>query len=186
MSTKQITGNLNGVPVQKVMDTIRAIRQDPELARFEFRATNKWLTGGHNRSTISDFYGARQEDTSRAQPFVLDADEPDVLAGEDRGANPVEFALHALVACLTSSMVYHAASRGIEIESVESRIEGDIDLRGFLGLSDEVRNGYENIRVSFEVKSDASAEQLAELASFSPVLDTIRNPVNVSLNVRKA
>jgi uncharacterized OsmC-like protein len=114
---------------------------------------------------------------------VLDADEPPVLLGEDQGANPVEFVLHALAACLTTSMVYHAAARAIRIESIESRLEGDLDLRGFLGLSKDVRPGYQNLRVNFTVKSDAPAETLRELTQFSPVFDMMTNPVPVAISV---
>ena len=127
------------------LGTIRAIAQAPTLATFTFRAQNQWMGGGHNRSTIQGFYGAGQEDTSRKSTFVMDNDEPDVLLGTDQGANPVEYVLHALAGCLTTSLVYHAAAKGIRIDAVESRLEGDLDLRGFLGMSDEVRNGYDNV-----------------------------------------
>ena len=142
------------------------------------------MTGGHNCSTIQDFYGAGGEDTTRTAPFMLDADEPPVLLGGDKGANPVEDVLHALAACMTTSMVYHAAARGIEIQSVKCNPEGDLDLRGFLGLDPSVRKGYQGIRVRFDVQSNATAEQLAELAQFSPVRDIISNPVPVALEIR--
>ncbi|MHC4415263.1 MAG: OsmC family protein [Planctomycetota bacterium] len=177
---------VNGVDVNRLLDTIDQIKKEPGLASFKFRAKNQWLGSTRNRSTIKEFYGAGQEDQTRTEPYVFDADEPPILLGEDKGANPVEYVLHALAACLTTTMVCHAASRGIEIESVESQLEGDIDVRGFLGLSDSVRKGYENIRVTFRVKSDAGPEKLAELAKFSPVFDTISNPVNVSVNIEKA
>jgi uncharacterized OsmC-like protein len=176
---------VNGVNVDQLAETIRAIEDTPSLAKFKFRAQNEWLDGGHNQSTIKDFYGAGREDTSRKEPFVFDADEPAVLLGEDRGANPVEYVLHALAACLTTSLVYHAAARGITIDEVESELEGDIDLQGLLGLSDKVRKGYQNIRVNFKVKSDAPAETLQELCKFSPVYDIVSNPVPVSLQVEK-
>jgi uncharacterized OsmC-like protein len=163
--------------------TIHAIQQNSGLAAAQFRTVNRWVNGGHNRSMIQGFYVAGQEDTTRAVPFVLDADEPPVLLGNDRGANPVEFVLHALAACLTTSLVYHAAARGIRIESVESKLEGDLDLQGFLGLSDHVRRGYKDIRVHFIVESDASAEQLQELTKFSPVYDIVSNPVPVSISI---
>lgn len=178
---------INGVKVDQLFETINAIGKNPDLAHFKFRASNKWINGGHNRTTIRDFYGACQEDTSRAQAFVLDNDEPAVLLGEDNGANPVEFVLHALAGCLTTSLVYHAAARGIRIEEVESKFEGDLDLRGFLGLSDQVRNGYENIRVTFRIKADAPEETLQELCELaqqrSPVFDTLTRPVPVSVKL---
>lgn len=183
MSEATMSGVINGVDVDRMGATIQAVQKNPGLAAFQFRAKNQWITGGHNRSTIQSFYGAGQEDTVRTVPFVLDADEPPVLLGKDEGANPVEFVLHALAACLTTSLVYHAAARGIRIDSVESKLEGDLDLQGFLGLSDEIRRGYKEIRVNFSIKSDASAEQLKELTKFSPVHDIVSNPVPVSISI---
>jgi uncharacterized OsmC-like protein len=174
---------MNGVNVTGVIDTIKAIEADPELARFQFRARNTWIDGGHNRSTIQGFYGCRREDASRTEPFVLDADEPPVLLGQDSGANPVEFILHALAGCLTTTMVYHAAARGIAIGAVDSALEGDLDLRGFLGISDQVRKGYQGIRVIMRIKSEATPEMLRELAQFSPVYDVVSRSVPVDVVV---
>jgi uncharacterized OsmC-like protein len=174
---------VNGVNVTGIFETIDAVKADTELAKFQFRASNTWIDGGHNRSTIKGFYGCRAEDETRSEPFVLDADEPSVLLGQDRGANPVEFVLHALASCLTTSMVYHAASRGIVIEAVDSTLEGDLDLRGFLGISNTVRKGYQRIRVRMRVKTDASPQKLRELAQFSPVYDVVSNSVPVEVVV---
>ena len=145
--TKQSHGTLNGVEVDRLVGTIDAIEKSPGLGKFKFRARNRWLSGGHNRSTIKGFFGAGQEDESRKQEFALDNDEPDVLLGKDAGANPVEYVLHALAGCITTNVVYQAAAQGISLRSVESRLEGDLDLRGMLGLAD-VRCGYENVRVA--------------------------------------
>lgn len=183
MSHTTMSGVINGVDVERLGQTVQAVQQNPSLGASQFRAVNRWINGGHNRSTIKSFYGAGQEDTTRTKPFVLDADEPQVLLGKDQGANPVEFVLHALAACLTTSLVYHAASRGIHIESIESKLEGDLDLQGFLGLSDQVRRGYKQIRASFTVKSNASAKDLEELTKFSPVFDIVSNPVPVSIHI---
>jgi len=183
MSQAILNGVINGVDTDRMGATIEAVQNNPILATFQFRAKNRWITGGHNRSTIQSFYGAGQEDNIRTTPFVLDAAEPPVLLGNDEGANPVEFVLHALAACLTTSLVYHAAARGIRIESVESTLEGDLDLQGFLGLSDQVRRGYKEIRVNFTIKTDATAEQLKELTKFSPVHDIVSNPVPVSISI---
>jgi len=183
MSHTTVSAVINGVDVDRLGQTIQAIRQVPALGESQFRARNRWINGGHNRSTIQGFYAAGQEDASRSKPYVLDADEPLVLHSTDKGPNPVEFVLHALGACLTTSMVYHAAARGIRVESVESTLEGDLDLQGFLGLSDEVRPGYKEIRVHFTVKSDASPEELRELTKFSPVHDIVTNKVPVSISV---
>lgn len=182
---------VNGVDVGRLRDTVAAVREEPAIARFVFRADNRWLDGGHNRSTIRDFYGACREDRSRGDAFVLDNDEPDVLLGTDRGANPVEYVLHALAGCLTTSLVYHAAARGIRVHAVESTLEGDLDLRGFLGIDERVRNGYQGIRVAFRIAADASDEELEELARLaqarSPVCDTVTRPVPVTVTVaRKA
>ncbi|KAA2286295.1 OsmC family protein [Arenimonas fontis] len=175
---------INGVDTDALFATIDAVKADPGLAEFQFRADNRWLDGGHNRSTIKGFRGCRQEDQTRTAPFVMDADEPPVLLGRDAGANPVEYVLHALAACLTTTMVYHAAARGIAIRGIESRLEGDLDLRGFLGLDDTVRKGYREVRVLFDVDSDASPEVLRELAKYSPVYDIVSNSLPVKVQVR--
>ena len=173
----------NGVNVTALFNTIEAVKHDAQLGDFRFRASNHWIDGGHNRSTIQGFYGCRDEDSSRTQTFVMDADEPAILLGEDKGANPVEFILHALAACMTTSMVYHAAARGIEIKGVESSLEGDLDLRGFLGISDEVRKGYHQVRVNFKVRCDTDVSLLRELAQFSPVYDIVSNSLPVEVNI---
>lgn len=174
---------MNGVNVEQMITTVKAVQEKPALAKFQFRAQNRWISGGHNRTTVKNFYGAGQEDWARLHPFVLDADEPPILLGEDMGANPSEHLLTALAACLTTSLVYHAAARGIRIDAVRSELEGDLDLRGFLGGSDEVRKGFQGIRVKFIVESDATAEQLQDLCKYSPVLDVVRNPVPVSIEL---
>jgi len=182
--------SVNGVDVAQLFETIDAVTLDPGLASCEFRARNEWIDGGHNRTEVQGFYAAGQEDTSREQPFVFDADEPPVLLGENKGANPVEYLLKALAACLTTSMVYHAAARGIEIEGVRATLQGDLDLRGFLGLDDNVRNGYRQIRVDFEIDGDLSDEEKEELCrlaqSRSPVFDTVTNPVAVEVGLANA
>jgi uncharacterized OsmC-like protein len=178
---------MNAVNLDQLFGTINAIRETPGIASFKFRNSNRWINGGHNRSTIKDFYGAGKEDTSRAEPFVVDNDEAAVLLGEDHGPNPVEYALNALAGCLTTSLVYHAAAQGIRIDEVESTYEGDLDLHGFLGLSDEVRNGFQNIRVTFKIKADAPPEKLEELLLLaqkrSPVFDIVSNPVPVTVRL---
>jgi uncharacterized OsmC-like protein len=183
MSQTVINETINGVNTERMGATVQAVQQQPALATFRFRASNTWINGGHNRSTIKSFYGAGAEDSVRTKPFAVDAAEPPVLLGEDQAPNPVEFVLHALAACLTTSLAYHAAARGIRIESLESQLEGDLDLRGFLGLSGDVRKGFQQIRARFTIKADASKEQLEELTKFSPVYDTIANPVPVSISI---
>ena len=187
MAVKTMDPVRNGVDTSVLFGTLDAIKGQPELARFQFRARNRWIGGAHNRATVRDFYGAGQEDTSRATAFVLDAGEPAVLVGSDTGPNPAEMLLSALSACLTTSLVYSAAARGVHLTRVESTLEGDIDLRGALGLSDEVRNGFEAIRVTFRVEGDAPAEKLREVVAQgqrrSAVFETITNGVPVSVNV---
>jgi uncharacterized OsmC-like protein len=179
---------INGVNVDQLVGTVNAIKQNPDLARFQFRARNEWLEGGHSRTFIQGFYGAGQEDASRTKPFVLEGDEPPVLLSANAGPNAVEAVLHALASCLAVGFVYNAAAQGINIESLEFELEGDLDLHAFLGLSDQVRPGYENIRLSYRVKSDAPREKIVELCNYvqktSPVLDIIRNPVPVTVSLK--
>lgn len=171
----------NGVIVDDVLKVVGKLEADAQNAQFQFRADNKWIGGAVNRSSIKGFFACKQEDTTRDKPFYLGADEPLMLAGNDSAPNPVEFLLHALVSCLTTTMVVHGAVQGIEIGSVESQIEGDVDVRGFFGLSDEVRKGFHHIRVRMTVQSEASAEKLRELAMFSPVFDIVSNSLPTEL-----
>ena len=174
---------INGVDVETLMETVTAIKNDPELGACHFRASNSWLSGNHNRSTVTGFYGAKQE-IAHKQTFTMDADEPAILAGNDEGANPVEHLLHALASCMTTSMVAHAAVRGIEIEELESKLEGDIDLNGFLGLDANVPKGYTEIRASFRVKAKPEdLDRIRELAEFSPVFNTITQGAKVAVDV---
>src|SRR3954471_8210100 len=159
MSTIEHTTR-NGVDTDTLFATLDLIKEQPELAKFQFRASNRWLGGAHNRSTIKGFYAAGGEDESRAEGFELDAGEPAVLLGSDTGPNPAEHLLHALAACLTTAIVNVAAARKVILTSVESTVVGDMDVRGTLGLSDEVRNGFTGIRVSFTVSGDAPPEKL--------------------------
>ncbi|MCB2230373.1 OsmC family protein [bacterium] len=191
MNTNTTTKNptmLNGVNVDHVVATMNEIKEKPMLAKFTFRSDNTWLTGGHNRSSIKGFYGYCVEDDSRREAFTMDNDEPPVLFGDNRGPNPVEFILHGLAGCLTTTLVCYASAMGVKIDEIMSHYEGDIDIRGLLGLSDDVRNGYDNIRVTFFIKSDAPREKLQELVDIakahSPVFDVVSNgtPVAVRLS----
>jgi len=174
---------VNGIHLDTLQGTVHAIEQDPVLGQCRFRARNTWLGGNHNRTTITGFYGARQE-IAHKQQFELHADEPPILAGGDEGANPVEHLLNALAACVTTSMVAHAAVRGIHIEELESELEGEIDLRGFLGLADDVPKGFTDIRINFRVKADVdNMERLKRLTAYSPVFNTITRGANVEIQV---
>ena len=177
---------VNGIKVDQLFSTIDQVKENPEIAQFKFRAKNTWIDGTHNRATIKDFYGALQEDDSR-DPLVFELDEPPVLCGNNRGANPVEYLLVALSGCLTTSLVAHSAAKGIEIKKVESRYEGDLDLQGFLGLSEKVPVGFQNIRVYFKIEADlpeAEKEELIKMAKkYSPVFNSLAKPVPVSVEL---
>jgi uncharacterized OsmC-like protein len=177
------TTHLNGLDTQKMRETASALRANPTLAIFEFRARNRWMTGGVNRSTIKDFFAAGAEDASRQDAFEFTNGEPPVLLGNNEGANPVEFLLHALAGCVTTTTVLHAAARGIEIESLSTKLVGDIDMQGLLAL-DDVAPGYRGIRIQMDIQaknaSDAELDDLLQFArAHSPVCDTVCRPVPV-------
>jgi len=175
----------NGVDTATLFATLDAVKQDPELAKFQFRATNRWISGTHNRSTIEGFYGAKQE-MAHHQSFTFDADHPAVLVGADNAPTPVEYVLHALAACLTSGLANIAAARGVHLSEVESTVEGDINLLGILGLSDGVRNGYQGIRASFKLRGD-DPEKLRKVMTQSiersAVFDILTNSTLVTVEV---
>ena len=179
---------VNGLNVEQLLKTVELLKEKPELAGFKFRATNQWVGGTHNRATIKDFYGPGKEDTSR-DPVVLEIDEPPALLGQNLGTNPVEYLLVALSGCLTTTLVAQASVKGIVLKGVSSRYEGDIDLRGFLGISPEVPVGYSQIRIYFGIDADiseAEKEELVKLAQkYSPVFSTLVNPTAVSVHLEK-
>ena len=179
---------VNGINVDQLFQTIDLVKENPDLASFKFRASNTWVEGTHNRATIKDFYGAFQEDDSR-EAMVFELDEPPVLCGDNLGANPVEYLLVALSGCLTTSLVAHAAAKGLSLKKVSSRYEGDLDLRGFLGLSEEVPVGYQTIRVYFTIEADipeAQKEELVKMAQkYSPVFNTITKATPVAVHMEK-
>jgi len=185
--TQQQSKTLNGVDVDGLLQSIGVIKKEPSVAKFNFRAKNEWISGSESRTTIDDFYGAGKTHV-RSKPFVFTKDEPPVLLGKDHGANPVEYALTALAGCVTTTLIFHAAARGVKINKVESTLEGDIDIRGLLNLDDSVKVGYESIQINFKIDSDASEETLQELVELgkkhSPVANTITNatPVNITLS----
>jgi uncharacterized OsmC-like protein len=179
---------INGINVVQLMETIEAVRKDSDLARFRFRATNEWIRGTNNGASVKDFFGAGQEDDSRTA-MRFEIDEPPVLCGANLGANPVEYLLVALSGCLTTSLIAHAAAKGIEIRKVSSRYEGDLDLRGFLGIAEDVPVGYREIRVYFSIDADIPEEKKEELIGmaqkYSPVFNSIARPVPVSVRLEK-
>lgn len=186
MQETALNTKMNGIDVDSLFETIDTIKQIPRLADFKFRLRNRWINGGLNRSTIKNFYGAGK-DHLRQEPFILDADEPPVLLGDDTAPNPVEYLLHALVACVTTALVYHAAAKGIQLQEVETRAEGELDLRGFLGIDEGVRRGFENIKINFRIKADVPDEELEEICrlgpTYSPVFDSVSKGVNIEVSL---
>jgi uncharacterized OsmC-like protein len=179
--------NVNGVDVDNLHTTIQAIRGNPEIAVFKFRAFNYWINGAHNKTSIKSFYGACQEDTSRSEEFIVTADEPDVLLGSNHGPNPTETLLHALASCITTTLVYHAAANGYELTGISSTYEGDLDLHGFLGLDLNAPKGFITIRIEFDIEGDLTRKQKEEALNvgrqFSPVHSLISKvaPLEVTL-----
>jgi len=183
MTTATNQRTVNGLDTKQLFETVDAIKTRPALARFQFRNRNHWVSGGENHSTIREFYGAGREDDSRKASFEFVNGEPPVLLGNNEGANPVEFLLHALAGCVTTTFVLHAAARGIRIESISTQMEGDINLQGLLGLDDSVFPGYEQIRMKMDIQADCSSQELDDLLAYtrqhSPVCNTVCRPVPV-------
>jgi uncharacterized OsmC-like protein len=189
MSTTTTSGTgeamRNGVDTATLFATLDAVKGNPEIATFRFRASNRWVSGTHSRSTIDGFYGAMQE-MNHVEPRTFDADHPAVLVGNDHGPTPVEYVLHALAACLTAGLANIAAARGVTLTEVTSTVEGDIDLMGILGLDEGTRNGFEQIRVHFTVRGDDPAalrRVLEQSQARSAVLDVVTNGVPVAVTV---
>ena len=183
MKTTELQTVTNGIDMEALGKTVKAIQANPELGKSTFRARNKWVSGGHNQTHITCFKSLGGEQSHR-QSFDLHADEPQALGGTDQGANPVEHLLNALAACVTTSLVAHAAVRGIAIEKIESQLDGDIDLRGFLGLDPKTPKGYQSIRIRFNVKtSPENLPKLRELAEFSPVYNTLVHGTRVDIDI---
>ena len=189
MSVTETAHRRNGVDVATLFATLDAVRAQPEIARFQFRSAHRWVSGTHNEGTIHGFYGAGQEHLHERET-VITADHPAVLVGADNGPTPAELLLSALGACLMSGLANIAAARGIDLDEVTATVEGDINLLGILGLDDEIRNGYEAIRVVFHVKGAAEAAKLAALVEQSrrrsAVFDVVTNGVPVSIDVAAA
>lgn len=180
---------LNGVDTPTLFATIAAVREQPALAQFQFRASSRWLEGTHSRSRVEAFSGAGGNHLHTSE-FQFEADHPKVLVGGGAGPTPVEFLLHGLLGCLTAGIANIAAARGVTLTRVESRVEGDVDLRGILGISKDVRNGYQGIRVQFRISGDAPAETLRAIVeqsgARSAVLDVLQNGTRVEIGVEAA
>lgn len=177
---------LNGVDTPTLFGTLDVVKGQPELAKFQFRVSNRWQSGTLSETTVGTFSGAGGEHAHKTA-FKLTADHPAVLVGEDRAPLPIEYLLHALATCITGGIANIAAARGVTLTEVESHIEGDINLLGIFGMSKEVRNGYQGIRASFSIKGDAPPEKLQEIVeqsrARSAVFDVLTNGVPVSMSV---
>ena len=181
-----IKKSINGYNVEAIEATVAAITNNPKIATFQFRATNEWISGAHNRSTIKDLYGACQEDTSREKPFVLDTGMPPVLLGENKAANPAEILLHSLLGCMTTTMMLNSSARGFEVTAVSSKVEADIDLQGTLGLDENVPEEFSQLNIHFNIEGDLTEQEKKEMISFakkSPVYNALINPVSVGVSL---
>lgn len=178
---------INGIDVYRLWDAVDNLKENEEKAQFTFRVRNRWAGGAAAFTSIQDFSAGGKEDKSRPAPFVMESGEPDVLLGFDNAPNATEALLHALACCLNASFIYHAAAKNITVRELELNMEGDLDVRGFLGLDENIRNGYSQIRVNFRVKADASEEQVRELVELaqkrSPVFDIVTHETPVVANV---
>ena len=189
MEKKKEKVPMNGVDTPTLFATINAVKEQPELAKFQFRASSRWLKGTHSRSKVEAFDGAGGTHTHEGD-YGFEADHPKVLVGEGNGPTPVEYLLHGLAGCLTAGIANVAAARGVKLTEVESTVEGDLDLLGLLGLSNDVRNGYEKIRINFKIKGDAPAEKLQAIVeqskNRSAVYDVLTNGTPIEMNVEAA
>ncbi len=173
----------NGINMESFKTTVHALKKNPELGKSKFRVHNHWENGGQNTSRVGEYF-ALGEEIEHQPAFDLYADEPSALGGKDKAPNPVEHLLHALASCVTTSIIVHAAVNRIEIEELDSQIEGDIDLRGLLGLDGKVPKGFQNIRINFKVKTDPkNIEKLKKLPEFSPVYNTLLQGTNVEVDI---
>jgi len=183
------TAMRNGVNTEGLFGALDAVKAQPEAAKFQFRATNRWVSGTHSQGTIYGFFGLGEEQTHK-ESHTYDADHPEQLVAKDTGPTPVEYLLHALAACITAGIGNIAAVRGIDLTSVESTVTGDIDLVGLFGLDDSVRNGYQGIEMKLRIEGDASAEVLREVVersvARSAVFDVLTNGTPVALTVETA
>jgi len=176
---------VNGIDTEHVANLASKISEDDEYGKFKFRVINRWMHGSRSRTSIQGFYAGGKEDDSRNQALTVDADQPIFLAGKNTASNAVEHLLHSLISCLNTTLVYHAAVQGIPLEEVKISAEGDMNARGFFGISDQVNKGYECIRVQMHVKSDTDIDTLTALAMYSPVYEIISKAVPIEFKVAK-
>ncbi len=186
MSTPEMSPINNGVNVDALLDARKALSEAPEAAQFQWRAKCEWMEGTHSRSTVEGFFGLGEEQHHRTT-FSFDADHPEVFASEDRGATPVEIVLAGLASCLTAGIASVAQLREIQLRSVTATVEGGMDIQGILGMDSEVRNGFDGIRVTYNIDADATPDEIkaivAQSQKRSAVYDAITNPTNVTVEV---
>jgi uncharacterized OsmC-like protein len=176
----------NGVNVGALLDAREALSQAPEAAQFTWRATCEWVNGTHSRSTVKGFFGLGEEQNHRTT-FTFDADHPEIFASEDHGATPVELVLAGLASCLTAGVASVAQNRDIQLRSVKATLEGGMDIQGILGIDSDVRNGFDGIKVTYDIDADATPDEIravvAQSQKRSAVYDVITNPTNVTVEV---
>jgi uncharacterized OsmC-like protein len=185
-TSTEIPATKNGVNVAHLLGARQALTDTPEAAKFQWRAQCDWITGTHSRTTMLSYFGLGQEHAHR-QTFTIDADHPEVFASQDNGATPTEIALAALVSCLSAGVATVATNRGIELRRVSATVEGDMDLQGILGIDGDVRNGFDRIRISFDIDADATKAELeaivAQSQKRSAVFDVIANPTAITVQL---
>jgi len=184
-TAEQTSPLVNGIDTDHVVGLAKKIAEDEVNGKLTFRANNQWIHGSRSRTAIQGFVAGGKEDTSRSEPLIVDADQPALLGGSNTAPNPVEHLLHSLTSCLNTTLVYHASVQGISLEEVIVSAEGDMNTRGFFGISDDVSKGYERIRINMQVKSDADVETLTNLALYSPVYEVVSKAVPVEFNLTK-
>jgi len=184
-TAEKISPLVNGIDTDQVVALVTRVAEDEAYGKFKFRANNQWINGSRNRTSIQGFYAGNKEDSGRKEALTVDADQPAFLAGKNTAPNSVEYLLHALTSCLTTTLVYHASVQGIELGAVDVTSEGDMNVRGYFGLSETINKGYERIRVEMVVQSDADVETLTVLAMHSPVYEVVSRSVPVEFNLMK-
>lgn len=184
-TTQKTSPLVNGIDTEQVVSLATKIAEDEDYGKFKFRANNQWINGSRSRTFIQSMFLGGKENTSRKEALTVDADQPTFLAGKNTAPNAVEHLLHSLTSCLNTTLVYHASVNGIDLDKVEVYAEGDMNARGFFGISDKVKKGYERIRVIMQVKSSADVETLTRLAMHSPVYEVVSKSVPVEFTMTK-
>ena len=184
-TAEKIKHRVNGINTDRVIELATKMSQDEEFGRFRFRAHNQWIQGSVSQTVIQDYYAGGNEVTDRSEAHLIGADQPFFLGGKNTAPNSVEYLLHALTSCLMTTLVYHAAVQGIEIQAADCFAEGEMNSKGFFGVSDQVKRGYEKIHVTMQVKSDADIDTLTRLAMYSPVYETISKSVATDFVMKK-